>query len=188
MSQKNIEYKDAIIKDNSLTYYTFFTFNRLFSNLRFFSALQNSFEANEIIDGIFLGSISSSYDFKILKDKGITHILTVIAGFEPPFPNDFNYLVINALDNENNDLSNVFEETNNFINQCLEDDGKILIHCAAGRSRSATVLMAYLINSFGMDVQHCLLALQNRRNIVQPNNEFLKQLHVYYKTKYIDNA
>jgi len=180
----NIEYKDAIIKDNSLTYYSFFTYNRLMSNLRYYHIFGNEFDAQEIVDGVFLGSISASYNLNILKELGITHVVSVIAGYEPPFPSDFKYLVINALDNENNDLSNIFDESNTFIDQCLEDGGKVLIHCAAGRSRSASILIAYLMNTFGMNFFHSLRALQNKRKIVEPNPEFKKQLQNYYSIKY----
>jgi protein-tyrosine phosphatase len=107
-----------------------------------------------------------------------------MAGFIPPFPNDFKYLVINALDNENNDLSDNFKSSNEFIENALDNNGKVLIHCMAGRSRSATILIAYLIDILGMDVDNILLAVQNKRKIVQPNSAFMKQLRKYHSEKF----
>ena len=107
-----------------------------------------------------------------------------MAGFVPPFPEDFQYLVINALDNENNDLSEIFKFSNEFIENALDNNGKVLIHCMAGRSRSATILMAYLIDTIGMDVDNILLVVQNKRNIVQPNSAFMTQLKQYHFNKF----
>ena len=184
-NNQNVEYKDVDMTDNSLVYYTFYAYNRVLSNLRYFKTLENKFEANEIINDIFLGSISSCYDINELKNKGITHIISVIAGFTPPFSNDFKYLVINALDNENNDLTENFEFSNDFIQNALDENGKVLIHCMAGRSRSATILIAYIIKTFGMDVENAILSVQNKRNIVQPNKAFIKQLKNYYNHMFL---
>jgi len=183
-NQNNVEYKEVDMTDNSLVYYSFYMYNRAVSNLRYFKTLENKFEANEIINDLYLGSISSCYDFDELKKKGITHIISVMAGFIPPFPDDFKYLVINALDNENNDLSDSFKFSNEFIENALDDNGKVLIHCMAGRSRSATILIAYLIHTLGIDVDNILLAVQNKRNIVQPNLAFMIQLKKYHHDKY----
>lgn len=180
----NIEYKEVDMTDNSLVYYSFCAYNRLLSNLRYFKTVESKFDANEIIDGLYLGSISSCYDVEELKKKGITHIVSVIAGFVPPFPDDFKYLVINALDNENNNLFDNFEYSNKFINEALNNNGKVLVHCMAGRSRSATIILSYIIDTFGMNVNNALLSVQNKRNIAQPNIAFMKQLDIYYNLKY----
>ena len=184
MSNNNIEYENAIINDDSLTYFSFYTYNKLMSNLRYYNILGNEFDAQEIVQGIYLGSISASYNLQVLKNVGVTHIVSVIAGYDPPYPNDFKYLVINALDNKNNDLSNVFDKSNKFIDECLEENGKILIHCAAGRSRSASILIAYLMNTFAFDFEDCLYSLKHKRNIVEPNPQFTQQLKEYYKSRF----
>jgi protein tyrosine/serine phosphatase len=183
----NIKYKDVNMSDNSLTYYSFYAYNKIVS--KYFQNTTNNFEADEIMPGIFLGSINSSYDLDVLKSKGITHIISVILGYDPAFPEDFQYLIINALDNENNSISDVFESCNDFINDALfESNGKVLIHCMAGRSRSATILAAYIIKTYGMDVENVLNLLRKKRKIVEPNSSFVKQLNEYYKNKYINNA
>ena len=122
----------------------------------------------------------------MLKSLGITNIISVIAGFEPPFPEDFNYLVINALDNENTDLYEIFEDTSRFIEKAFENNEKILVHCMAGRSRSATIIIAYLIKTFGIKAYTGIDILKSKRPIVQPNNSFIKQLNTYYNSIYTD--
>ena len=181
---EKVRYKDVNMSDNSLVYYSFYAYNMIVS--KYFQNVKNDFEADEILPGVFLGSINSSYDLDVLKSKGITHIVSVILGYVPAYPDDFKYLIINALDNENNNISDVFESCNNFINYALfEENGKVLIHCMAGRSRSATILSAYIIDTYGMDVDNVLNLLRNKRKIVEPNSSFVKQLNSYYKNRFL---
>ena len=180
-----VRYKDVNMSDNSFVYYSFYAYNMIVSKY-FQNVVKNDFEADEIIPGVFLGSINSSYDLDVLKSKGITHIISAILGYDPAYPNDFKYLIINALDNENYNISDVFDSCNNFINNALfEDNGKVLIHCMAGRSRSATILSAYIIDTYGMDVDNVLNLLRDKRKIVEPNSSFLKQLNNYYHNRYL---
>jgi hypothetical protein len=181
---KKVMYKDVNMSDNSLVYYSFYAYNMIVS--KYFQNIKNDFEADEIIPGVFLGSINSSYDLDVLKSKGITHIISVILGYVPAYPDDFKYLIINALDNENNSISDVFQSCNNFINHALfEENGKVLIHCMAGRSRSATILSAYIIDTYGMNVDNVLNLLRSKRKIVEPNSSFIKQLNDYYKHRFL---
>lgn len=170
--------------DNSALYYTFYLYYKIQSLLKYINKDNSTFEANEIINGLYLGCIDSSFDYDTLKNKGITHIVSVIAGFEPPYPNDFNYLVINALDTVNTDLFNNFNTAIKFIDDALDNNGKVLVHCIAGRSRSAAIVCAYIIHTFGMDVGNVIKYTKSQRNIIEPNESFKNQLSDFYKLKY----
>jgi protein-tyrosine phosphatase len=54
----------------------------------------------------------------------------------------------------------------------------------AGRSRSASIIIAYLIKTFGINAKTSISMLKNKRSIVQPNNSFTKQLNDYYNSLY----
>jgi len=60
------------------------------------------------------------------------------------------------------------------------DNSKILIHCQAGRSRSVTILAAYMIKNFSFDVDTTLNLIKNKRSIIEPNQYFVTQLKRYY--------
>jgi protein-tyrosine phosphatase len=54
--------------------------------------------------------------------------------------------------------------------------GNVLIHCAAGISRSATLLISYLMNKHQTTFEDCLVFVAIKRPCVQPNAGFVTQL------------
>ncbi|KAJ1489034.1 protein-tyrosine phosphatase-like protein, partial [Baffinella frigidus] len=57
--------------------------------------------------------------------------------------------------------------------------GGVLVHCYAGVSRSATAILAYMIDSFGLDVATALEHLRRSRPQANPNPGFRKQIREY---------
>jgi dual specificity phosphatase 12 len=122
----------------------------------------------------------------LLQELGVTHILgcTSYGDSIRFFPDDFKYLVITLDDIPESDLSVHFEQTTNFIKECEETKGKILVHCAQGwyspvlhlyalgRSRSATIILAYLMMHHKMRYTEALKLVQERRPQCNPNPGF----------------
>ena len=108
--------------------------------------LSNNEDFSIMFPNVYVANYSTSTNLELLQDLGITHIITVIPSFNPPFPDKFKYLHIEAYDDEWQDMTCFFKETNTFIENCLVNNGKVLIHCMVGRSRSMTIFLAFLIN------------------------------------------
>ena len=100
---------------------------------------------HKIAEGIWLGDMAGAYNKFMLKKHGITHILTVAQGIAPKFPALFNYKLINVLDSPSANLKQHFQICIRFIKEAIEQGGQVLVHCFAGVSRSATVVIAYLM-------------------------------------------
>ena len=183
---KEIKYKYVSTTYPSIIYYPYVMLQNLYSNIKYSNIFSSKFEANMIIENLYLGNIDSSYDYAELKNIGITHVVSVLQGYIPPYPDDFNYLVVNALDDENTNLKDVFDEAIEFIDEGIEN-GKVLVHCYAGRSRSATIVIAYIVKKFGMSVEKALKFVKGCRGIVMPNKYFMKQLDEYYIKLYRNN-
>lgn len=49
------------------------------------------------------------------------------------------------LDNDDEKISDLFEEASDFIEHVEHSGRKVLVHCFEGKSRSATVVLAYLM-------------------------------------------
>jgi hypothetical protein len=180
--------KKNVKTDNNIFYYSQVLKDKCQISLRYFNLYSfSNFEANKIIKNIYLGSIDSVYDKENLQKFNIKNVISVLPEFNAPFPNDFNYFIINANDTTQTNLFDIFEETNNFIEESLNNDEAILIHCMMGRSRSVTILSAYIIKTFGFTPTKTIEFIKSIRPIIEPNPYFLQQLDEYYKLLYIDN-
>ena len=71
------------------------------------------------------------------------------------------------------------KETKNFIDASLGAGGKVLVHCNDGMSRSGSLVIAYIMQTYGMDFKAALNYVQQRRFCVQPNDGFEQQLREY---------
>ena len=135
----------------------------------------------EIIPHLYLGSIGSASNLKELQNCKITHIVCCARGIKNFFPNNFKYLNLDLLDSETVDIKKYFEESGKFINEAIKNNGNVLVHCHAGVSRSSTILIAYVMKYQGMKFDKVLELLRSKREKVNPNEGFIKQLKEYEK-------
>lgn len=84
--------------------------------------------ASNIEGNLWLGSFVDQMNREKLKEKNITHILTVMIGSEPTFPEDFEYLIIRAHDKSDQDLISYFPQAHQFIKEGLSSGGGVFIH------------------------------------------------------------
>ena len=70
-----------------------------------------------------------------------------------------------------------FGECLNFI----KGEDKILVHCVAGSSRSATIVIAYIMWSKKMTYSKAFNFVKNKRSIIYPNTGFIEQLKLFEK-------
>ena len=138
------------------------------------------YTASQITENIFISDLASSLNKEKLKENGITDILCAVLGFEPAYPDDFNYMNIHVRDVDNEDLFYYFDECSDYINSVIEKGGKILVHCSYGVSRSASLVIAYLIKYQKMSYEDAYKLVKEKRNIIEPNDGFKKQLQKYH--------
>ncbi|KAG1362396.1 Dual specificity protein phosphatase 1 [Cocos nucifera] len=132
--------------------------------------------------GLFLGSVGVAVNKELLKSLNITHILIVAKSLDPAFPNDFVYKKIEVLDTPDTNLQEYFDECFNFIEEARRAGGGVLVHCFAGRSRSVTVITAYLMKKYHMSLSHALSVVRSKRPQIAPNHGFMTQLETYEKS------
>lgn len=136
----------------------------------------------QIEEGLFLGSVGVALNKEALKNHNITHVLIVAKSLDPAFPNDFTYKKIDVLDTSDTNLKEHFEECFYFIDSGRKDGGGVLVHCFAGRSRSVTIILAYLMKKHRMSLSHALELVRSKRPQVGPNPGFMIQLQSFQKS------
>ncbi|KAM1086862.1 hypothetical protein EV1_012484 [Malus domestica] len=136
----------------------------------------------QIEEGLFLGSIGAANNKDELKNLNITHILTVANSLAPAYPNDFVYKVINVPDRVCTDLKQHFDECINYIDEATRSGGGVLVHCFVGRSRSVTIIVAYLMKKHGMSISQALEHVKSRRPQASPNAGFISQLESFERS------
>ena len=141
---------------------------------------------SQIFEWFYLGSFSNACDIKELRKNKINYILNcAIECHNKNLPKDIKELHLKIKDCENFDLINYFKEANEFINKCKLEGGKLLVHCKLGISRSASFVIAYLIESNNLSVEKALNFVKQKRNQIKPNEGFMGQLKKYERLIYL---
>jgi protein-tyrosine phosphatase len=135
-----------------------------------------------IVPGLLLGNVSGSQNRAVLSAAGVTHVVRAIDALGqamPPFPEELNYLSIDCLDTDEQNMRQFFERSNAFIAAARREGGVVLVHCRQGKSRSATLVIAFLMMSQGWSFEEAKTFVKSRRNIAGPNPSFCMQLRLY---------
>ncbi|CAG2100479.1 unnamed protein product [Medioppia subpectinata] len=140
-------------------------------------------EMNQIWSTLYLGSYEATQNLPELQKHNIRTILTVM---HTEIPADkrhptVKYHYIPAHDIESQDLLTRFPEAYAIIDAAVTAKTGILVHCAAGISRSATTVISYLMKKLGKTATAAHDLCQRKRTIIGPNDSFLIQLRLYEK-------
>ncbi|CAL8092773.1 unnamed protein product [Orchesella dallaii] len=168
---------------------------------RYYGSQIPSRHYDEIFQSLYLADMKTARNVLTLEKLGITHVLNCAYSPTPfthngetsetyyrerNFPCEF--IGIPALDLPSYKISQWFEESSQFIHDALKAKGKVLVHCQVGVSRSATLVIAYLMIKHGI-VAVDAVQLVGARRAIFPNDGFLKQIcELDYRLRHPRNA
>ena len=141
-------------------------------------------DAHEIIPGIFLGNQKFAHDIHMLGEMKISHIINMAEEVPDLFPDQITYKHFYRNDCIDDPIIETFKEAHIFLDQALQNNKRVLIHCYAGISRSSTMVGSYLIKKYGLSAEKAIEYMKQIRPIVSPNNGFRRQLEQFEKTGY----
>ena len=93
-------------------------------------------------------------------------------------PENFEQLTFKLDDNQNQKVTDCFEEAFHFIEKQRKKTN-VLVHCAAGISRCSTILISYLMRKYELSYEEAYSKVKTKRSCIQPNSGFEKQLRAY---------
>ncbi|KJY00101.1 hypothetical protein TI39_contig342g00018 [Zymoseptoria brevis] len=131
---------------------------------------------------LYIGGLHALYQKPdLFKAAKITHIVSVLDYdlYENDHFKHFKHIQIKLDDDPNEVLLKHFSETNAFIDNALSNGGAVFVHCAMGKSRSATIVCCYLMWKYNISPEVALAQLCEGREVCDPNQGFKEQLKVY---------
>ncbi|KAJ8680385.1 hypothetical protein QAD02_016172 [Eretmocerus hayati] len=138
---------------------------------------------DEIEPNLYLGNLTAATDIDWLRKTEISHILSVDSC---PLPRkiqdilpDITLKYMQFSDMPREDLLTSFNDSNQFIENALESGGKILVHCYFGVSRSATIVIAFIMRKYSLPFTSAYEMVKKKRRFVGPNAGFIAQLQLY---------
>ncbi|KAL0227450.1 hypothetical protein RCL1_003594 [Eukaryota sp. TZLM3-RCL] len=143
--------------------------------------------ATEIIPNVFVSGEIPCKDEEMLQSLGITHVLNLAPSVICPKTNHFDWLssyhVIDLLDSPSQDILSILFDTNSFIASGLASNGKVLVHCHQGVSRSCAIVIAFIMLKLRFSYDDAYKTVKEKRKICSPNAGFAYQLSSTYHEK-----
>lgn len=135
-----------------------------------------------VLPGLYIGPIGAARNLESLQKNGITHVLNASPVIPCFHKRQLRYKKLLVYDDPDDDIAHFFDESSKFIQKARKKGG-VLVHCFAGQSRSAALVVAYLIAYEGLDLGAALHLIKQVRPCAQPNAGFMQQLHAYSHSK-----
>jgi hypothetical protein len=90
-----------------------------------------------------------------------------------------NHHILDIEDDLFTNILQYFDFITHLINTHLKNGDKVLVHCVVGMSRSASMIIAYLMKYHKMNLISAFRYTKFKRPIINPNPSFMKQLKQY---------
>lgn len=131
---------------------------------------------HEIEEGLYLGSLDAAQNRALLHENGVTHVLSILDTFHYYSTIEgLKYHKIMLPDSPGADILSHVPEALTYISNSLKT-GKILVHCAAGVSRSASIVIAYVMVTRGLAFEDAKMYVKSKRGCIWPNMGFQRQI------------
>lgn len=139
----------------------------------------------EVMPGLWLGNIKIAQNLSFFETNDI-HCVINCSKDLPFYCNKCENIRISVNDDlkisEINKLYEYFDKAADFINSRLLDNKNILVHCYAGKQRSASIIVVYLMKYCDLSLKNSIIVLKSKREIVfTPTINFRKSLLKYEK-------
>lgn len=148
---------------------------------------------NSVGHSLYLGGFKAVLNVPVMEQCNIKSVVNTAGGLEmfgSKFPNAVNaakergvdFLDLGWVDSLDQVMKvEDLEKSILFIHEGLKSNS-VLVHCAQGKSRSSSVVVAYLmtLNNEGFDKM--LTFVKRKRKMAQPNKNFQKQIQNWFQS------
>lgn len=132
----------------------------------------------QINEHLFLSSAAAVKTERI-RALGITNVINCTMEIPNLRLPNLECVQIHVEDTPSARLGIYFDRCSDKIHQVHKAGGKVIVHCVAGVSRSASLCIAYLMKYQRMTLDQAYSHIKKRRPVIHPNVGFWKQLIEY---------
>ncbi|POM66701.1 Dual specificity phosphatase [Phytophthora palmivora] len=145
---------------------------------------------NEIVDGfLYLGNFWQANSSDVISALQITHVVNMGAMTDQRNKfEDVEYLDVAIKDNVDVDITHEFGYIMEFIQRAAEENGRVLIHCVQGVSRSSTICIWYVMLKTKCTLSAAYSHVLKCRPLIFPNRGFMAQLIANERELYGDQS
>eukprot|EP01017_Pseudomicrothorax_dubius_P050847 TRINITY_DN9686_c0_g1_i6.p1 TRINITY_DN9686_c0_g1~~TRINITY_DN9686_c0_g1_i6.p1 ORF type:complete len:249 (+),score=15.71 TRINITY_DN9686_c0_g1_i6:347-1093(+) len=140
---------------------------------------------NEVLEEkLYIGHADHSRDRLVIETLRITHIVNATRDVDNYFEKEgkIKYLRVDVDDFDDSRIEHTFDDVYEFLETAFEiTESAVLIHCKIGKSRSATLVIMYLMRKFRWTFQVAMDYVKEKREFVNPNPGFVSQLESFEK-------
>ena len=131
---------------------------------------------SRIVPLLFLGSANEAQDINFLQSNKIKTIVNAAMEIPDYFPDEFEYVRLELDDTTKQSLSRVLDPVSNKIIQNMKEGRATLVHCAAGISRSSSMIIFTLMKLHQWNYDRAFKFVKSIHPRTQPNPGFVEQL------------
>lgn len=144
-----------------------------------------------ILDGLYISDAASVISAKGKNKMVELNIIKVLTSSAMPInenvrlPNvEYNFLFMMDCLNQDFLGNGILKKAINYIEESINNNQNILVHCEQGVSRSVALVAGYIMKSFKWNVEKSIMFIQKARPNGLPNSSFLQQLKIFEHVDY----
>lgn len=141
---------------------------------------------DNIDTNLYLGNLTAAYDLTTLSTYKITSILTIDTCPLPQYilkQKHLTTMYIQLSDTPKENILAHFNDSYKFIDDGVKNGG-VLVHCYFGVSRSAALVLAYIMKKYQLSFAEAFERVKKKRKLICPNPGFVSQLKLYKEMGY----
>jgi atypical dual specificity phosphatase len=129
---------------------------------------------DEVASGLFVGTVDDAGDGSLLRDHGVTVVVSLThGGPDGGYPDGVTVVDVPMKDGPRNDRGAV-DRAVTAVSSRLDDHG-LLVHCSAGASRSPAVAATALALHEGIGLDDAFRRIRARRDAVDPHDALVRR-------------
>lgn len=151
--------------------------DRCYPKESYYSNFSNliSLPANHIIDNLYLGSAFNAADYNWLKANDIEIIVNATPSISNYYPNEIEYHNYKIKDLNDANLGPFYQKFYQLVEK--NPNRKILVHCFAGKSRSASLILFYIMKKYQYNMDQALEIIKKYRPCINVNCTFIDEIN-----------